>query len=348
MRLPAVEIPCLFVMIFRGMFLFGAALYVLAGAVYALCRLTVGERVVVVTLGNVFLHWFLLLSLLLLPVALLMRVWWMSGALGGFLAAFVALYGGLFLPPSATVRAQGGMPLRVMTYNTAAFYTHPDDLIALLRELDADVVALVELNKINADRLERDLANAYPYRVLEGGGTHGKGLLSRYPIGEHNVFQIATDRPNIHAVLQVGQAHVNVYVVHPPSPDFNRRLNFYTPDPANRAEIEHLIAEAPGNTPALLLGDFNFTDQSPVYRIIRRQGYQDAFREAGYGFGGTFHQRAFPVGGGRSIWLWRDPAVARIDYVWHSSHFTAARAFVGSANRSDHAPVIADLRLRES
>jgi endonuclease/exonuclease/phosphatase family metal-dependent hydrolase len=218
-----------------------------------------------------------------------------------------------------------------------------------LQETDADVVALVELSKINAARLERDFADMYPHQVLVGDGTRGKGLLSRYPILSSEVFRIETERPNIHAILDVKASPVEVYVVHPPSPDFNRALNFYVPDPANRAEVELLMARAAvdsPNTPSLLLGDFNFTDQSPTYRYIRDHGYRDAFRERGFGFGGTFRQRYLYLGGGQYVWLWRDPAITRIDYIWYSPQFTPVRAFVGGKGYSDHAAVIADLRLR--
>jgi endonuclease/exonuclease/phosphatase family metal-dependent hydrolase len=40
------------------------------------------------------------------------------------------------------------------------------------------------------------------------------------------------------------------------------------------------------------------------------------------------------------------PPVVRIDYVWHTRHFIATRAWVGGRTGSDHLPVIAELAWR--
>lgn len=336
----------LFWMMARQMFSFGVVLYLLGVTVYTVARLTVGESFVIVTLGNIFVHWLLALSVVLLPMALLFRLRWLSAGLSPVVLAFALMYGGLLIPKQQVALADSTHTLRVMTFNSAVYYTQPSELLDMIQANEPDVVSLVELSHINATMLAESLAESYPYQILNGGSVEGKGLLSRYPIVAHDLFTLYTDRPNIEATLDINGHEVVVYVVHPPSPDASASWNFYAPDPNNPAEIAALLARAPSDVPVLLLGDFNFTDQSPTYAAIHEAGYADSFREAGTGFGGTFYQHVVPIGAGRYIWLWRDPPIARIDYIWHSSHFHTVFATTGTESHSDHVPVIADLTLQ--
>lgn len=331
----------------RGIFLYGVSLYILTGLVYLGFRLTTGESSVVVTLGNILLHWFLLLSVGLLVVALLVRAWWHSAALLGFALAFVLMYGGLFLPGTPTSAAPPVRgTLRLLTYNTANRYTHPEELVALLRREDADVVGLVELSAASADEITMHLRDLYPYRVVRGEGVPGKALLSKYPFVTWEVFTLQTDRPNIHATLDVDGQLVDVFVAHPPSPDLSRSLNFYATDPNNIIEVQALLARVDPARPTVMLGDFNFTDQSIAHRTIRQAGFADAYQQAGRGFGGTVYGRSVRISRRLRWYAWRDPAIARIDYVFFSApHFRAVSAATGEPIRSDHKPVRATLQV---
>lgn len=339
--------PTLLLLMLRRMWLVGTDVYLLAALIYVLFRITVGDESVVITLGNIFLPWAMLPAWVLLPVLLALSAWRRAAAVGLIVAAFLMLFGGLFLPNVATVRAAHNDTLmKIITFNSAGRYTHPEDLIAYINAENPDIMALIELSPDNAAVIDDTLSALYPHRVVVGDGVGGKALLSRYPIIQSESFTLRTDRPNIEAMLQTPSGPMTVFVAHPPSPDFTRSLNFYAPDPDNRAEIDMLLARADATPPTLLLGDFNITDQSAAYASIRQAGYTDSFREVGFGFGTTYHQHALGVGGGRYIWLWRDPAIVRIDYIWHSDHFRTLTAQVGPNLRSDHRPVSAHLVLR--
>lgn len=308
---------------------FGILFYAAAMLVYLLCRVIVGERLVVVMLGNIFLHWLLLIAVFLLPWALLLRMWRHGGVLAVFAFAFVVIYGGRFVPYAHT-RA---MPdLRVMTFNTAAFYTSPDALVNYLAQSDVDIIALIELGELNGQVISEALLQDYPYQVIRGKDVAGKAILSRYPIVGQDVFTLRTQRPNLEAQVQVGQQTITVYAVHPPAPDEQRGLNFYVVDPDNGAEIDMLLQRVDALVPTLLLGDFNTTEHSPAYRHMRRAGLADAYRTAGFGFGDTYFVRGLPL--------------TRIDYIWHTPHLIPVYAHVGERLGSDHAAVIADFRLR--
>src|SRR5689334_11799749 len=65
------------------------------------------------TITNVFALLLFAPLLLCIPAALIIRSWWMRGAVVAALALFLALFGARFLPSSAPPTS--GTPIRVMT-----------------------------------------------------------------------------------------------------------------------------------------------------------------------------------------------------------------------------------------
>ena len=91
-------------------------------------------------------------------------------------------WGRLFVP-------RGGAPqttrneFRVMSYNALGFNPNTAAMIRVIREADADIVALQEVSPEHADALEQALSASYPYRSLDPRpGVTGSGILSRYPL----------------------------------------------------------------------------------------------------------------------------------------------------------------------
>lgn len=81
--------------------------------------------------------------------------------------------------------------------------------------------------------------------------------------------------------------------------------------------------------PTLLAGDFNTPPTGHIYRdLLRRFG--DSFRDAGWGWGYTYPSHR---------------PLLRIDYIFHSPHWTVTRCETGAAPGSDHRPVFAELAL---
>ena len=83
--------------------------------------------------------------------------------------------------------------------------------------------------------------------------------------------------------------------------------------------------------PVIVCGDFNDTPFSYTYNVVKGK-LSDSFLECGSGFGKTYNG-IFPS--------------FRIDYVLHSSDFTAHNYFTHSENYSDHFPVSCFLELNK-
>jgi len=310
-----------------------AALLVL----YLPLRALFGDRLWPVALLSTLLHWVLLPAFALLPAMLWMRRWPAAAMLSVNVVAFLYLFGGLFLPqPSALADSYN---LTVMTYNVAHSFVAPNDLVAVLRSSEADIIALQEVTGEQAAAVERDLRDLYPYQVLYGYGVPGKGLLSRYPILEEELFYLQAQRlPHLRATLAVDGAgpalqtvSITVIIAHPPPPGLSRGV--YCIHPYAAAEIASLAQMTTASGPGILMGDFNLTDQNDNYALLSEAGLTDAFRAAGWGFGTT--------------WSARRPGplrlLVRLDYVWYSVHFRAIRSWVGPDAGSDHLPVLAQL-----
>ena len=77
----------------------------------------------------------------------------------------VYFYGGLFIPKFIRASPETSV-LTVMTYNMLGFSEHPEAALATIRDGNADLVAIQELNLSTAAMIEKDLKNDYPFQIL--------------------------------------------------------------------------------------------------------------------------------------------------------------------------------------
>jgi endonuclease/exonuclease/phosphatase (EEP) superfamily protein YafD len=268
------------------------------------------------------LDWFLIPAI---PVFLFMlaRRRWKRAALWGVpTLAFVILFGGLFLPgPPQGHQYDPAMSLRlkVMTWNLCgSFGTNRQPQIDLIRNSGADIIALQEINPDTETLINSQLADIYPFRITVPKGIAGIGLLSKYPIVSQDVFHLAPGLfYSIRATLDIDGSVVTVFSMHPePLFMFAQPVFTFQGSP----QINAVIKMVPHDSPVLMMGDFNMTDQMKDYRLLSGTGLRDTFREVGWGFGASW----------------------RIDCIWHSGEFHPLSAHVGSRTISDHLPIIAE------
>ncbi len=325
---------------------FGYSYLVVLFGWFALSRLAGDSWWWLFLLNSLALYLFLPLPpLLVLALARRKPVLAVGSSLG--LALWLALYGPLFI--GAPAQADTSEPaITVMTYNTLLSNRRPETVLASIRAADADVIALQELNPIMARALHDELAEAYPYQVLDPQiGTSGLGVISRYPIrllaeplpgdwtGRPQVFRLDIHgRPvtllnvHLHSTMLLSADQVL------PSADRLRRAIREREREAQT--IADFAAAQPG--PLIVTGDFNTTDQSMAYRIVAG-ALHDSWREAGWGLGHTYGPGLLRLG--FRLWL------VRIDYIFVSDEWHVTDAHTGLwGGISDHRPLIATLRLQ--
>jgi vancomycin resistance protein VanJ len=278
---------------------------------------------------------FALPLLLLLPVAWRVRatalVWCeLSLALLLWLAS-----AGLALPIG---RARSSGPrLRVMTYNADECSEGFDALVARVRRHRPDVALLQEVCS-NAQYVVEKLQHFFPSVRLDGEFLFASRTAPReFALGEHFArYELATELGT-----------VVFYSIHPTSPRPALRAIWQLPwlDPGGllrggaaalaredfaRRERELTLAvhrAAREQRPVVLAGDTNLPTLS-AYARRHLRGYEDAFRQAGSGFGYTF-PASLP-------WL-------RLDRILASRELAFAQVEVANDAGGDHRPLVAAL-----
>ena len=321
--------------------------YGLSLTAFLLLRFLEGESLNIVAIINNLLHVMLLPTVLLLPLMLITRQWFVSVALA--LPFVVTVTSNL---PLVTNNPQPVPPdsteVDILTYNllsrqggAVAFA----ETLAIIEEADADIVALQEVSRSAAAVLESVFDGDYPYRALhpQNSGTQGQGLLSRYPITDEVFFQapLALQLGHQRAVLDVDGREVVLYNDHPIHP-------FMTPgfDVSMRsADIAYVLERATedaATAPTLMMGDFNMTPMTEDYAAVTT-----TFTDV-YGTVGRWPGYSFPSWDAIPGIYGLVPPLARLDYVFHDDDWRALEAHVW--NRSgggDHRPLFVRLALLE-
>ena len=250
--------------------------------------------------------------------------------------------------------------LKVVSYNVGLFahgdmgdkrLVLADSVAAFLRRQNADVICLQEFhlpNTLNLDAWFRDRFPGYhaEYYVLTGESGHaGNVTLSRRPVlykgkldfDKSTNLALHTDIQLDSTVLRFYNCHFESYNIslsglvksigHKTDEvveDTGRKMRrSITQRPKQVEEVMKDVDECPVRS--VVLGDFNDNPLSyTVYRLSR--GRQDAFVQAGKGFGATF----------RHLW-----PLLRIDYILCPRDLHAVSYEVPKVKYSDHYPVIA-------
>jgi endonuclease/exonuclease/phosphatase (EEP) superfamily protein YafD len=234
-----------------------------------------------------------------------------------------------------------------MAYNLLGFNTEADNVVWALRESDADIIALSELNRPVASAIARELRQKYPYQVLDPkDGVTGSGVISRLPFEVVSAQELRDEgwiSPPTVVELEFAGQQVLFVRVHSASgaPQFSAR-----------ERQARLLADfaASRQRPVILAGDFNTTDRNESYEILTEHLY-DAWEKVGSGLGNTFPGASRDVTPGSSrpsrFGIDAPQWLVRIDYVFCTYHWQPVGARIGPWDGySDHRPVIAQVTLR--
>jgi vancomycin resistance protein VanJ len=302
--------------------------YGLGVTLYTLLQYTIGERFIAVAWLNNGAHLLWAGAIVLLVPSIIFRKQGIIALMILPTLAFTVNYLPMYLPREVDPPLNT-QQLRVLTYNINLAPPDITNIANDIRKIDADIVAIQELTFDTIDMLEVMLSDLYPYRALHPvKGFHGQGILSKYPIVNDEFWNIYLGHQR--AEIDINGEVITVYNLHPVhhlAGGFNVSLR--------TEEIDFALNKAKHDqTPILLMGDFNMTDQSADYQGITST-YQDSYKQVGFGMGTTFPAHIPFL-----------PSLARIDYIFHSKEFTALDAHVlRSTGGSDHRPLVVTLAL---
>ena len=223
-----------------------------------------------------------------------------------------------------------GPTLRVLAANMKVGKADPAELVELVEELDADVLAVEELTPA----LAGDLRDAGLERRMRGRmlgavapGSFGVGLYARTELTDGAVVgALPGGFPLVSGSLELaGAAPVRVYAVHtqPPTPEWGADWD---------DDLRALPAAEEGQL-QILMGDFNATLDHDEFRDLLDRGYDDVAETLGDGLTPTWpEQRRFP------------PLVT-IDHVLADERIGIRDYSTHTIARSDHRAVYAELVL---
>jgi len=239
------------------------------------------------------------------PVAITAAVTgrWLLALVNIVILAALAVLTAPLLRRDAVTTTRPSDPLATIVFaNTYYENERPDDTVAALLDLDADLLALAEYTPaIEASLGAKGAFERYPFQVGAAEVTRdGIVLLSRLPItaGAHRDIG---DVPGIDATVDVDGVPLRVVVVHPVAPTRARDLRSWTRD---LRTYRVLLDEAAASGEAVLVvGDFNAARGHPDFRaLVDATPFRSAHEWLGEGW-----STSWPING-------ITPAFVRIDH----------------------------------
>ncbi len=243
--------------------------------------------------------------------------------------------------------------LRVMTFNVRAFnragyIDRPDvqqETFRFIAKEAPDIICYQETGVRKQAEFDR-----YPYRYVNYENHRKRtvlGIFSKYPIVDSGTFNWSDSRNNgSFADIVYKKDTIRVYNLHlesfgvtgsrrniaeQPSLRLYQRLTRTFKKQSEEAKLflEHRNATS---YKTIVCGDFNNTQFSHAYRLIKGDRMQDTFEEKGSGLGRTYNFLHFPF---------------RIDFILADPAFEVRAHKNYNVHLSDHFPVMASFRLQE-
>ncbi|MEM7325180.1 MAG: endonuclease/exonuclease/phosphatase family protein [Actinomycetota bacterium] len=234
--------------------------------------------------------------------------------------------------------------LSVLTANILRSVAEPEGLAETIAASDADIVILQEVTEpIYRSLQSNELLADYRYWSPLAGAVNFEPR-SSVVVVISKLEAVSTER------LDVGIAGAADVIFALPTDDADDPPRTFTVTgvhlnaPSRQHHVEPwreqlaTLAKQETGRPGIMAGDFNATEDHRPFRRLLDQGWVDVHNQKGCGFGLTF-----PVDDLLPI------PVMRLDHVLVTDHFEVLGVeLVEETNRSDHRPVLAHLRLKDT
>ncbi len=242
--------------------------------------------------------------------------------------------------------------LEVISYNSQGFniYEHIEGkdignkIVSFVSSENPDIVCFQEVSYMYLKHF-----NQYPYQYRSSESGSGKSklaILSKYPINKKASISFPnTSNDAVYAdiiykndTIRIYNLHLQSYKIVPSSKTFsekesertyNKMVNTFDKQLEQAKIFEEHRASSPYKT--IVCGDFNNTQFSNVYRIVRGD-FKDSFIETGKSFGRTYDLKELPM---------------RIDYIMADDSFEVLEHQNYDVKLSDHYPIKATLKIKD-
>jgi endonuclease/exonuclease/phosphatase family metal-dependent hydrolase len=273
-----------------------------------------------------------------------------------FLSLFVIVIGYVFFGSlykfSSSKKIENPDNIKVMNYNVRLFNLY--DWIPE-KNIDANIVEFIKKESPDVLSIQEFHPHSdvdfsffkYKFENISGKKVkHGQAIFSKFPIIKSGSVEFPNTSNNaIFIDIVKGKDTIRVYNVHLESLRINTQIESLRNEDSERLfnrvgttfkmqqfQTELFLAHKKQcKYKMIICGDFNNTAFSYVYRQIKGD-LNDAFIEAGNGFGRTYDFKFFPV---------------RIDYIFSDDAFSVNGFKAFNQHYSDHYPIMATLALEK-
>jgi endonuclease/exonuclease/phosphatase family metal-dependent hydrolase len=239
-------------------------------------------------------------------------------------------------------KAELSSVIRIGTYNVFTGGHDFRQTVAVIRKMDADVVAMQEIAPRSAVMLDRELRRDYAHRYF----SNGLGIVSRFPLhnprflrserGINGFLLVEIDHPK--GRMQIANLHLDPLRLWTTQDRLTLPIQLlWRQGVTHRDEVKQVMRNLRPDLPTVLLGDFNSTNHASAR--LSSLGFTDSFA-AVTRKPGRSHTLHFSVLGFRTG--------RRIDFIFHDRAFETIESRVLPGKPSDHDPVISALRYDPS
>lgn len=316
------------------LFLWGVVLLL---ATAALLHIFYHDGTLHLTQLNAFTRYIYLPAYFCLAWALWMRRWWLSLVSLAVVACHVTWMMPNFVrdrrfdvPTNAIASAADESPsVRIFFANVLATNHDFAPLWKEIEDADPDVVVLAECSRLSKQSFRQSPPMA-PYLAANGSMKSQDGevnIYSKLPIKAEKQ-QWFGGRIVQTIDIEVGSETLRLIGLHAPRPMPPPAYDYY----GYWNEVVPRLTTEKG--PLVIVGDFNATEHSLVYKQLQDSGLRSAHDDRGRGYATTW-----PNG------RWQLPPI-RIDQVFLSPELECLDIVEGQGLGSDHKPLIVDIKLR--
>ncbi|MEW4922539.1 endonuclease/exonuclease/phosphatase family protein [Algibacter sp. 2305UL17-15] len=236
--------------------------------------------------------------------------------------------------------------ISILTYNVQGFTSSSnnstnkkEEIANFVKRIDADIVCFQEFSAIEYKKYRDD----YPYWIKSNMDMPNKSVLaifSKFPIVNNGYLEFPNSNNNTMFVdIDIDGRIYRLYNLHLESYKVDRNSQLNPPNSYNiilKADknrgiqaqlVKQHMKDFDGEV--IIVGDFNSTQYSPVYRVLKGSK-KDTFVEAGSGFGGTLKLFKYPF---------------KVDHILVDDKLEVIAHKNFNVNLSDHEPVLAEIKL---
>lgn len=240
----------------------------------------------------------------------------------------------------------------ILTYNVQGYKSKARSskknkigIADFIMQTNADIVCIQEFSAIEYHSYK----TAYPHWIKSNMDVPHKsvmGVFSKFPFVKNGYIEFPDSKNNTMFVdINIRGKIFRLYNLHLESYNtetIHQLDNIYSYKPLIRrifkadkirAAQAKLVREHINSFDGdvIILGDFNSTQYSPVYRILK-EDRKDTFTEAGNGLGSTFQLFDFPF---------------KVDHILVDESFEIINHQNFDINLSDHEPVLAEIKFKD-